>query len=86
MHPPDGWHIPASAQLQPIADEPEELLTPNSTDQMRYGSPEPWDKDPTEVLTTELAIDVFSTAAQGGAQNEPKTFCEALTVKGTGEN
>src|ERR1700742_2442809 len=44
-HPPDGWRIPASAQLRPIADDPEEVLTPNNADQTRYESPEPWDED-----------------------------------------
>src|ERR1700742_321134 len=78
-HPPDGWCIPASAQLWPIADDPEEVSTPNNADQMRYKSPEPWDEDPTEADAAELAIDAFSTAAQGGAQNESKTFREALT-------
>src|SRR6202012_3668302 len=48
VHPPDGWHIPASVQLWPIADNPEELSTLNNADQMRYKSPEPWDEDPTE--------------------------------------
>src|SRR6201999_662201 len=78
-HPPDGWRIPASAQLRPIADDPEELSSPNNAEQTRYKSPEPWDEDPTEALAAELAIDTFSTTVQGGAQNEPKTFCEALT-------
>src|ERR1700743_698093 len=53
-HPPDGWHIPASVQLQPIADDPEELSPPNNADQTRYESPEPWDEDLTEVLAAEL--------------------------------
>ena len=75
----DGWRIPASVQLRPIADNPEEVSTPNNVDQTRYETPEPWDEDRTEADAAELAIDTFSTAAQGGAQNEPKTFQEALT-------
>src|ERR1700761_2373344 len=78
-HPPDGWQIPASAHLRPIADDPKELSSPINADQTRYESPEPWDEDPTEVLAAELTIDAFSTSVPGGAQNEPKTFREALT-------
>ena len=79
VHPPDGWRIPASAQLWPIADDPEEPSSPNNADQTRYKSPKPWDEDPTEALAAELAINVFSTSVPRGAQNEPKTFREALT-------
>src|SRR6201999_3172273 len=68
-HPPDGWRIPASAQLRPIADDPEELSIPNDADQTRYESPEPWDEDPTEALAAEFGIDAFSTSVPGGAQN-----------------
>ena len=28
VHPPDGWRIPASAQLRPIVNDPDELSIP----------------------------------------------------------